>query len=68
LENTVEEFGDISVVAKAMKNGKIKGIVNLAGCNNPRLVYEKAVVNVASRLIQENILVLTNGCASFPLL
>jgi carbon-monoxide dehydrogenase catalytic subunit len=38
------------------------------GCNNPRIIYEKAVVALADILIKNNILILTNGCASFPLM
>ena len=38
------------------------------GCNNPRVMYEKAITEVAEKLISNNILVLTNGCASFSLL
>ncbi len=68
LENAVAQFGDIKTIANALKDGKIAGIVNLVGCNNPRVLYEKAVVDITSKLIKENILVLTNGCASFPLL
>ena len=44
------------------------GIVNIVGCNNPRVVYERAVVDVADELLKNNILLFTNGCASFPLL
>jgi anaerobic carbon-monoxide dehydrogenase catalytic subunit len=68
LEYAVSRFGGISNIAEALKEGKIAGIVNLVGCNNPRVIYEKAVVDIASKLIENNILVLTNGCASFPLL
>jgi len=54
------------VIAKALQEGKIRGVVNLVGCNNPRVMYEKAIADVARKLIENNILVLTNGCASFP--
>lgn len=68
LEYALSHYGSIKVIAEAIKDGKIRGVVNLVGCNNPRVVYEKAIVDVAQRLIENNILVLTNGCASFPLL
>jgi len=55
-------------ILESLKSGKILGIVNLVGCNNPRVIYEKAVVDVAETLIKNNVLILTNGCASFPLL
>lgn len=60
--------GSLLPLQQALEDGSILGIVNLVGCNNPRVLYEKAVAEVASTLIQNNILILTNGCASFPLL
>ena len=38
------------------------------GCNNPKVIYERAIVDVAEEMLKNNILILTNGCASFPLL
>ena len=55
-------------IADALREGKISGIVNLVGCNNPRLIYEKHIIEVAEVLLKNNILILTNGCASFALL
>lgn len=68
LEYAASRFGSIGEIANALKEGKIAGVVNLVGCNNPRVLYEKGVSDVAQKLIENNILVLTNGCASFPLL
>lgn len=68
LEYAVSRFGSINAIADALKEGKIAGIVNLVGCSNTRVIYEKAVADVAAKLIENNILVLTNGCASFPLM
>lgn len=58
----------LQTLADALRSGRIMGVVNLVGCNNPRLVYEKSIAEVAQILIKNNILVLTNGCASFALL
>jgi len=68
VEYIQSRFGSMKPILEALKDGKILGIVNLVGCNNPRVIYEKAVVDVAETLIKNNVLVLTNGCASFPLL
>lgn len=68
VEYATSSFGSIQVIADALKSGKIRGVVNLVGCNNPRVMYEKAITDIAGKLIENNILVLTNGCASFPLL
>ena len=55
-------------LADAIKEGKILGVVNMVGCNNPKVLYERATVDVADVLIKNNVLILTNGCASFPLM
>ena len=68
LEQINEIFGDISPLSEALRDGRILGIVNLVGCNNPRVMYEKAIIDIAEALLKENILIFTNGCASFPLL
>jgi len=59
--------GSIQPIANALKEGKIKGIINLAGCTNTRIVFEKAIVDVADILLENNILIFANGCASFPM-
>lgn len=63
-----QNYGSVGPIAEALKEGKILGIVNLVGCSNPRIVYEKAVVELASILLENNVLIITNGCASLPLL
>ena len=68
VEYIKKRFGSFKPIYEALKSGKILGVVNLVGCNNPRVVYERAVVDVAETLIKNNVLILTNGCASFPLL
>lgn len=68
LENVCEAFDGIGGLLDALKSGAIRGIVNLVGCNNPKVLYEKAICDVADGLLADNILILTNGCASFPLL
>ena len=68
VENILSTFGGAGVLAEQLRSGKIRGIVNLVGCNNPKLVYEEAIVKVAQGLIEEDVLVLTNGCAAYALL
>lgn len=63
-----KRFGGFKPLATALKNGEILGIVNLVGCNNPKVLYEKCIIDVAETLLKNNILLLSNGCASFPLM
>ena len=55
-------------IAEAIKDGRILGIVNMVGCNNPKVLYEKCIVDVADVLLKNNVLIISNGCASFPLM
>lgn len=63
-----KRFGSMKPLAEAVRSGQIMGIVNMVGCNNPKVLYEKTIIDVADVLLKNNILILTNGCASFPLM
>jgi len=67
LETLDAHYGCMERVASAVINGQIMGIVNLAGCTNTRVVHERAIVDIVDILLKNNILVFTNGCASFPM-
>lgn len=67
-ESVGERYHGFGAIAEALRSGQIRGIVNMVGCNNPRVVYERAIVDIAEELIKNDILIFTNGCASFPLL
>jgi carbon-monoxide dehydrogenase catalytic subunit len=45
-------------------NGRIRGVVAVVGCTNPRSVQDYAVVNVVRELIANNVLVVATGCAA----
>ncbi|WP_044935623.1 anaerobic carbon-monoxide dehydrogenase catalytic subunit [Pseudobutyrivibrio sp. LB2011] len=63
-----KRFGSMKPLAEAIKSGQILGVVNMVGCNNPKVLYEKCIVDVADVLLKNNVLIITNGCASFPLM
>ncbi len=68
VEYVHKRFGSMQPLADAVKSGKILGVVNMVGCSNPKVPYERAIVDVADVLIENNVLILSNGCASFPLM
>ena len=68
VENILATFGGADILLEHLKSGRIRGVVNLVGCNNPKVVYEEAVVKVADELIAHDVLPLTNGCAAYALL
>ena len=61
-------FGSMKPLAEAVRDGRILGVVNMVGCNNTKVIYEKCIVDVADILLKNNVLILSNGCASFPLM
>ncbi|MDO5309914.1 MAG: anaerobic carbon-monoxide dehydrogenase catalytic subunit [Planctomycetia bacterium] len=68
VEYVHKRFGSMAPLANAIKDGDILGVVNMVGCNNPKTLYERSIVDVAEELIKNNVLILSNGCASFPLM
>jgi carbon-monoxide dehydrogenase catalytic subunit len=68
VENILATFGGAEVLLEHLQSGRIRGVVNLVGCNNPKVVFEEAVVKVADELIAHDVLALTNGCAAYALL
>lgn len=68
VENILATFGGAGKLLEQVKSGRVRGVVNLVGCNNPKVVYEEAVVQVARTLIAHDVIVLTNGCAAYALL
>ena len=64
----MKKYGSLKPLADALRSGKILGVVNVVGCNNPKVMYEKAILDVVDVLLKNNILILTNGCASFPII
>jgi anaerobic carbon-monoxide dehydrogenase catalytic subunit len=48
----------------AISQGRIKGIVGIVGCNNPRIKTDSYVNALTRELIQRDVLVLKTGCAA----
>ena len=46
----------------AIKEGKIKGIAGIVGCNNPKVTQDYFHVNLTKELIKRDILVIGTGC------
>jgi len=48
----------------AIMQGRIRGVVGIAGCNNPRIPQDSLHVWLAKELIKDDILVVETGCAA----
>ena len=51
-------------LVQAIKAGKIRGVVGVVGCNNPKIPQDHGHVTLTRRLIENDILVLVTGCAA----
>lgn len=67
-ESIVQAFGGIKGLAQLLKDGRLKGIATVVGCNTPKVVYEYNHVTIARKLLEWDVLVLTTGCCSHALL
>ncbi len=48
----------------AIIDGRIRGIVGIVGCNNPKSKLDESHITLTRELIKNNILVLQTGCAA----
>ena len=48
----------------AIIDGRIRGVVGIVGCSNPKVVSDHGHVTLAEELIKRNVLVLETGCAA----
>jgi carbon-monoxide dehydrogenase catalytic subunit len=56
--------GTIAPLVDAIKAGKVRGIVAIVGCNNPKYQQDHCNVNLTRELIKKDILVLVTGCVT----
>ena len=49
---------------EAVKQGAVRGVAGIVGCNNPKLKHDHVHVNLAKELIKKNVLVVVTGCAT----
>lgn len=56
--------GSADPLLEAIKAGKIRGVVGIVGCNNPKYKHDHSNVNLARELIKKDILVLATGCVT----
>ncbi|NWF91701.1 MAG: hypothetical protein HXY46_02190 [Syntrophaceae bacterium] len=54
-------------VVEALGQGKIKGIVLLAGCNNVKFTQDQEIISIARTLLRNDVFCLSEGCASVSL-
>ncbi len=56
--------GTVKPLVDAIKEGKIRGVAAIVGCNNPKIKQDYNHVTLTKRLIEHNILVVETGCAA----
>jgi len=56
--------GTLTPLVDAIKAGKVRGVVGIVGCNNPKYQQDYCNVNLTKELIKKDILVLVTGCVT----
>lgn len=56
--------GSFRPLNEAIMSGRIRGVVGLAGCDNPRVVATGAHKFIATELIKNDVLVVATGCGA----
>jgi len=54
--------GKLDPLITAVKDGSIRGIVGMVGCNNPKVKHDYGHVRLAENLIKNDVLVVGTGC------
>ncbi len=54
--------GSLDPLVQALKEGTIKGVVGIVGCNNPKVKQNYNLITVTKKLIENDILVVGTGC------
>ena len=63
VEAIVEALGGtLEPLINALRDGTIKGIVGIVGCNNPKVKHNYSHVTLAEELIKRDVLVVGTGC------
>ena len=63
VEAIVEALGgSLDPLVQALRDGVIKGIVAIVGCNNPKVKHNYSHVTITKKLIANDILVVGTGC------
>ncbi|WP_456366609.1 anaerobic carbon-monoxide dehydrogenase catalytic subunit [Thermococcus sp.] len=63
VEAIVEALGGaLEPLINALRDGTIKGIVGIVGCNNPKVKHNYSHVTLAKELIKRDVLVVGTGC------
>jgi len=56
--------GSLTPLIDAIKAGKVRGVVGIVGCNNPKYKHDYCNVNLTRELIKKDILVIVTGCVT----
>ena len=54
--------GTLDPLLNAIKDGTIKGVVGIVGCNNPKAIHNNSHVTLSRELIKRDVLVVGTGC------
>jgi len=63
-ETFQDKVDTMSPLVQVIANGSVKGIAAIVGCNNIRITQDENHLEIIKSLIEQDILVVTTGCAA----
>ncbi len=60
----IEPDDPLQVLTQALESRELKGICTIVGCNNVKVPQDQNHLTIAKKLVQNDILVLSTGCAA----
>jgi len=64
LFSSINKERPISVLTDAILSGELKGVVQMAGCNNLRRPQDESHLAILKELVKNDVLVVSSGCSS----
>ncbi|ARE86793.1 anaerobic carbon-monoxide dehydrogenase catalytic subunit [Clostridium formicaceticum] len=60
----IDSQGTVKPLADVLKAGVLRGAAGIVGCNNPKVRHEYSHIEIMKKLIANDVIVVTTGCAA----
>ncbi|SNS99683.1 Ni-dependent carbon monoxide dehydrogenase precursor [Anaerovirgula multivorans] len=64
VNSQIDPLGTVKPLADVIKAGVLRGAAGIVGCNNPKTQHDYGHIEVMKKLIANDVIVVTTGCAA----
>lgn len=64
VNSNIDPQGTVKPLADVLKAGVLRGAAGIVGCNNPKTKHEYSHIEIMKKLIANDVIVVTTGCAA----